>query len=89
MKDARTEAAKEIEELKAKRAQEFQEMEMGGMGDSDMVTREMEKETEGRLVEARKLYEVSKDKVVRMLLETVLNVETQVHPNVLVAAEHQ
>ena len=88
LKDARSEAAKEIEELKAQRMKEFKDMEGTNSGTSDKMQVQMEKETEAKLKEVQGMYEKNKEEVLKMILDTVLNVDTSVHANVAFAQKY-
>ncbi|RKP12842.1 G subunit of V-type ATPase, partial [Piptocephalis cylindrospora] len=83
LKDARTEASKEIEELKARRASEFQNMEQGDSGSADAFTKDLEKDTQSKIDNVRQCYNNNNEKVVAHLLDKVTKVEAKVHPNAI------
>jgi len=81
LKDARAEAAKEIEELKAKKNAEFAEFEKTHSGSTDENAAKANLETEQKLREIETDYNNNKDKVVKQLVDSVLNVKPKIHGN--------
>ncbi|CAG8571368.1 13512_t:CDS:2 [Funneliformis caledonium] len=84
LKDARTEAAREIEELKEQKNLEFQDFEAEHVGSSDQSSVKVASETEEKLKAVQKAFNESKDSVIDKLLSAVTNVEPKVHINVTV-----
>ncbi|KAF8986229.1 H(+)-transporting V1 sector ATPase subunit G [Entomortierella lignicola] len=81
LKDARAEAATEIEELKAEKNEAFKKFEQDHAGSSDQTTHRVEVETEQKRVEIETAFNKNKDAVLAKLLETVYTVEPKIHPN--------
>ncbi|KAJ3049004.1 H(+)-transporting V1 sector ATPase subunit G [Rhizophlyctis rosea] len=81
LKDARTEAAKEVEALKGEKNKEFAGFEKQFSGNSDDTFAKVNEETEERLVEVRQAYEKNKDLVIERLLAGITNVAPKPHPN--------
>ncbi|RKO85369.1 H+-ATPase G subunit-domain-containing protein, partial [Blyttiomyces helicus] len=75
LKDARTEAAKEIEALKAERNKEFANFEKQYSGSSDDTFSKVNAETETRLVEVAEAYQKNREAVFDLLMEKVVTVE--------------
>ncbi|KAJ3416517.1 H(+)-transporting V1 sector ATPase subunit G [Chytridiales sp. JEL 0842] len=81
LKDARTEAAKEIEVLKAEKQKEFLEYEKQYVGNTDDSYAKVNQETDQKLVEINEAFKTNQDLVFRKLLEAVVNVDPKVHIN--------
>eukprot|EP00833_Pecoramyces_ruminatium_P015799 jgi/Orpsp1_1/1189831/evm.model.d7180000074820.1 len=81
LKDARAEAAKEIEELKAQKNAEFAEYEKTHTGSNEENVAKANLETEKKLREIETDYNNNKEKVVSKLVEVVLNVKPKIHTN--------
>ncbi|KAI9101368.1 H+-ATPase G subunit-domain-containing protein [Phlyctochytrium arcticum] len=82
LKDARTEAQKEIEQLKAQKTKEFQDFEKQYSGSSDDVVSNANAQTEVQLKEVQTLYEKNKEQVIQKMLDGILNVQPKIHANV-------
>ncbi|CAI2171966.1 5660_t:CDS:2, partial [Funneliformis geosporum] len=82
LKDARTDAARAIEELKEQKNSEFQNFEAEHVGSSDQSNVKVAAETDEKLVEVQKAFEKNKNSVIDKLLFAVTNVEPKVHINV-------
>ncbi|KAF9434455.1 H(+)-transporting V1 sector ATPase subunit G [Entomortierella beljakovae] len=81
LKDARAEAATEIEELKAGKNDAFKNFEQEHAGSSDQTTHRVEVETEQKRVEIEAAFSKNKGDVLVRLLETVYSVEPKIHIN--------
>ncbi|KAF9974027.1 H(+)-transporting V1 sector ATPase subunit G [Actinomortierella ambigua] len=81
LKDARAEAAKEIEELKAAKNQAFKVFEQQHAGSSDETSHRVQAETEQKRVEIEAQFAKNRDVVLKMLLDTVYTVEPKIHRN--------
>ncbi|KAF9547201.1 H(+)-transporting V1 sector ATPase subunit G [Mortierella hygrophila] len=81
LKDARAEAAKEIEELKASKNEAFQNFEQEHAGSSDQTSHRVEVETEQKRVEIEAAFAKNRGAVLHKLLDTVFTVEPKIHPN--------
>ena len=81
LKDAKTEANKEIEALKAKKQAEYAQSEKDYSGTVDSSIDKLEKETEVKLKAIKELVDQKKGAVIEKLLSTVVNVEPKVHIN--------
>ncbi|KAG9295812.1 hypothetical protein G9A89_009041 [Geosiphon pyriformis] len=89
LKDARTEAAKEIEELKARKNAELQAFEAEHTGNSDQSFARVAAETEVRLTEIQEAVQRHKHLVTERLFEAITTVNPKVHPNVRVDEQVQ
>ncbi|KAI8916753.1 hypothetical protein PhCBS80983_g04442 [Powellomyces hirtus] len=87
LKDARSEAQKDIEALKAQKNKEFSEFEKQNGGGSDDTVAKANAETEQQLKEVNALYAKNKAQVVDKLLSGIISVSPQVHPNAKLAAK--
>jgi len=81
LKDARSEAAKEIDALKQKKNQEFQNFEKTHSGSTDEIRKTVNDETKGKIEEVRQLFNKNKDEVAKKLVATILNVNPVPHRN--------
>ncbi|KAF9161753.1 H(+)-transporting V1 sector ATPase subunit G [Actinomortierella ambigua] len=81
LKDARAEAAKEIEELKAAKNQAFKEFEQQHAGSSDKTSQHVQVETEQKRVQIEAEFSENSEAVLQMLLDTVYTVEPKIHRN--------
>lgn len=81
LKDAKTEANKEIEALKAKKQAEYAQSEKDYSGSIDSSVVKLEKETEVKLRAMDELMAQKKGAVIEKLLATVVNVEPKIHIN--------
>ncbi|KAG0246044.1 H+-ATPase G subunit-domain-containing protein [Mortierella sp. GBAus27b] len=81
LKDARTEAAKEIDKLKAEKDEAFKAFEQEHAGSSDQKTQRVEVETEQKRAEIEDAFAKNRAAVLQKLLDTVYTVEPKIHPN--------
>jgi len=81
LKDARSEAVKEIEAYKAQKEQEFKAYEASHAGNTQSIQATVDKETEARLRVISQQYEKNKDAVVKKLLNRVTLVKPELHRN--------
>ncbi|CAO3574482.1 unnamed protein product [Mortierella alpina] len=81
LKEARTEAAHEIEELKASKQEAFKKFEQEHAGSSDQTSQRVEVETEQKRAEIQAAFDQNRDAVLQKLLETVYTVEPKIHVN--------
>ncbi|ETW78991.1 vacuolar H+-ATPase V1 sector, subunit G [Heterobasidion irregulare TC 32-1] len=81
LKDARTEASKEIEEYKRSKELEFKAFENSHAGSTQSAQSVIDKETEGKLLEITEAFEAHKDDVVKKLLERVVLIKPELHRN--------
>ncbi|BGP31635.1 hypothetical protein JCM10296v2_003407 [Rhodotorula toruloides] len=81
LKDARGEASKEIEQLRAKKEAEFKEFENQHSGDSSSSQDEVDKATQEALAKIEASFEENREKVVKDLLERVVQVSPALHRN--------
>ncbi|TPX72622.1 hypothetical protein SpCBS45565_g00286 [Spizellomyces sp. 'palustris'] len=86
LKDARTEAQKEIEALKAQKNKDFADFEKQYTGSTDDIVSKANADTETQLKEVTAAYNKNKAQVVEKLLSGIVNVQPQVHPNAKRAA---
>ncbi|KAF0480159.1 V-type ATPase [Gigaspora margarita] len=81
LKEARTEAIKEIEALKARKNAEFQSFEAEHAGSSDQSVALVEAETESKLITIKEAFENKKPLVMEKLFAAVTNVQPKIHKN--------
>ena len=81
LKDAKTEATKEIEALKQEKQAQFIQSEKQFSGSTDSSTVQLNLETDKKLVEIEKVYKANKDKVIEKLLSTIVTCEPLPHVN--------
>ncbi|KAJ3083192.1 H(+)-transporting V1 sector ATPase subunit G, partial [Quaeritorhiza haematococci] len=86
LKDARTEAAKEIEELKAQKMKEFQAFEQQYSGSNDAAFTKISAETEERLAAVNAAYRENKDMVIEKMLVSIAKVKPEIHRNLKINA---
>ncbi|RHZ89311.1 hypothetical protein Glove_16g169 [Diversispora epigaea] len=79
LKEARTEAAKEIEILKAQKKEEFESFEAEHKGSQDLD--KVKAETEAMIVSINEAFTEKKSKVADRLLSIVTNVQPTIHKN--------
>ncbi|KAI8926617.1 H+-ATPase G subunit-domain-containing protein [Entophlyctis helioformis] len=82
LKDARTEASKEIEALKAQKTREFQDFEKQFAGDSDESVIKAQAHTEQALIDINTAFAKNKEAVIQNLLAAIVKCEPTVHANV-------
>ncbi|GAA5924603.1 hypothetical protein JCM3775_005420 [Rhodotorula graminis] len=81
LKDARGEASKEIDALRAKKDQEFTDFEHEHSGDSSTSATEVQKQTDETLERIEATFASSRQAVVDDLLERVVQVDPKLHRN--------
>merc|ERR1712093_736029 len=81
VKDARGEAAKEIEAYKTKVEREFQAIEQEHSGDNDAAQSELDKQTEQQIESIKADFGKNRQAVVDKLLERVTEVQPELHKN--------
>ncbi|OAX43925.1 V-type ATPase [Rhizopogon vinicolor AM-OR11-026] len=81
LKDARTEASREIEEYRQAKDVEFKSFEASHAGVTSNAQAAVDKETESKLQAITDAYEANKDAVVKKLLDRVLLVKPELHRN--------
>ncbi|KAA1118876.1 H(+)-transporting V1 sector ATPase subunit G [Puccinia graminis f. sp. tritici] len=81
LKDARGEAAKEIETLKSKREDEFKEFEQQHSGNTDSQQKVLEEETKQKIEVIKSEFNKNKAQVVSDLLSKVTDVQPELHRN--------
>jgi len=86
LKDARTEALKEIDEYKKAKDVEFKAFEASHAGTTSNAQTTIDKETDVKLEEITDAYNKSKGVVIKKLLDRVVLVEPEAHRNLKKAA---
>lgn len=86
VKDARGEASKEIEELKAKKEAEFKAFESEHTGDRTSSQAAVDKSTDEQLAQMKALFEKQKSIVIDSLLTRVVEVKPELHRNLKMEA---
>jgi len=81
LKDARTEAGKEIEEYKKTKEREFKAFEASHAGSTSNAQNAVDKETDVKLQEITESYNKNKESVVKKLLDRVVLVKPELHRN--------
>ncbi|KNZ46285.1 V-type ATPase, G subunit [Puccinia sorghi] len=81
LKEARGEAAKEIDSLKSKREEEFKEFEQQHSGNTDSQQKALEEETKKQIEVIKAEFNKNKTKVVSDLLAKVTDVKPELHQN--------
>ncbi|THH18048.1 hypothetical protein EW146_g2860 [Bondarzewia mesenterica] len=81
LKDARTEATKEIEDYKKLKEQEFKAFEDSHAGSTQSAQSAVDKETEVKLQKITDAYQTHQDQVVKKLLDRVVLVKPELHRN--------
>ncbi|GAA5838252.1 hypothetical protein JCM11251_003442 [Rhodosporidiobolus azoricus] len=81
LKEARGEASKEIEALRAKKDDEFRQFEQQHSGDSSTSQDEVNKSTAEQLEKIQSSFDSNREQVVASLLERVVQVQPQLHRN--------
>ncbi|PWN26971.1 H+-ATPase G subunit [Jaminaea rosea] len=81
LKDARSEAAKDIEELKASKDQEYQKYKKEHESEQSTSSSAVEKETDAELKRIEESYKKNRDDVVQKLLDRVVQVKAEMHRN--------
>ncbi|KAI5999598.1 V-type ATPase [Pisolithus albus] len=81
LKDARSEATREIEEYRRVKDDEFKAFEASHAGNISNVQVAVEKETDIKLQSISQVFEVRKDQVLRKLLDRVVLIKPELHRN--------
>jgi len=81
LKDARTEATKEIEEYKKTRDAEFKAFESSHAGITSVAQSAVDRETDVKLQSIVDAYKANKDQVVAKLIDRVVLVTPELHRN--------
>ncbi|KAK0526287.1 hypothetical protein OC834_004856 [Tilletia horrida] len=81
LKDARSEAAKDIEDLKAKKEKEFQAFQKEHEGTQSTAASAAEKETTQQIEALNQAFEKNRAGVVAKLLERITEVQAELHRN--------
>lgn len=81
MKDARSEATKEIEEYRRVKEDEFKAFEASYAGNISNSQVAVEKETDDKLQSITEVFEAQKDQVLRKLLDRVVLIKPELHRN--------
>lgn len=89
LRDARTEAALEIEALKRSKQEDFAAFESSVLGSLDARVEEYARETAAELGEIERVASVHRNKVVQLLLATVTAVQPTMHRNAVMRQQHQ
>jgi len=87
LKDARSEAQKEIDEYRRSKDAEFAKIEEKTRGSTASAQTEVDRETETKLLTVKEAFNKNKDAVVKKLLDRVILVEPKLHRN-LTKLEH-
>ncbi|CAO3678382.1 unnamed protein product [Rhizopus stolonifer] len=80
-KDARLEAAKDIENIKAQKNAEYQNFIAQNSGQSDQSLGKVDEETEVKIQEIRAAAAEKKQDALELMLKSIMNVEAKPHIN--------
>ncbi|EPZ36009.1 V-type ATPase [Rozella allomycis CSF55] len=83
LKDAKTEAQKEIEALKAQKEQEFNSFESNYVGSTDEAVLAVENQIQQKLQEIRLQFDQNREKVIQKMLQVVSTVQPTFHVNAI------
>ncbi|KAH7927831.1 V-type ATPase [Leucogyrophana mollusca] len=81
LKDARTEASREIDEYRSAKEAEFRGFESSHAGTTSNAQTAVDRDTEVKLQAITDAYEANKDEVVKKLLDRVVLVKPELHRN--------
>ena len=83
LKEAKEEAAKEIEEYHKQRDAQFQEKQQKYAGSKDDFAQKMQEDTQKKIKEIESQVEANKEAVIKRLLELVSDIKPELHENFL------
>lgn len=83
LKDAKLEAAKEVEALKLSKMNELSEREKQHAASLEQIISQDKEHTQKRIEESTLLFEKSRERVANMLLQAVSNAQPNIHPNIV------
>ena len=81
MKEAKEEAAKEIEEYRRERESHFQEQQQKFAGSKDDFTQKIGEESQDKLHQIETDVRDNKEKVIQRLLDLVYDIQPELHRN--------
>lgn len=81
LKEAKEEAAKEIEDYRKERESHFQEQQNKFKGSKDDFTTKISAESDQKLQDIEKDVQANKEKVISRLLELVYDIQPELHRN--------
>lgn len=84
LKEAKEEAAREIEDYRKQRESQFQEQQKKYAGSKDDFMQKVQTETQKNLKQIESDVEKNKEKVIERLLEMVYDIKPELHINVKV-----
>eukprot|EP00088_Acartia_fossae_P050543 TRINITY_DN56639_c0_g1_i1.p1 TRINITY_DN56639_c0_g1~~TRINITY_DN56639_c0_g1_i1.p1 ORF type:complete len:117 (+),score=11.49 TRINITY_DN56639_c0_g1_i1:113-463(+) len=84
LKEARSEAQKEINDHGAKAKADFEGYEKSGSGTSDVVVQTANRDTDAKEQQILRQYEMNKEQAIKVMVEAVWRVQPEVHRNVKV-----
>ena len=82
LKEAKEEAAKEIEEYRKQREAQFQEKQHKYAGSKDDFAQKMQEETQKKIQQIELEVEANKEAVIKRLLELVSDIKPELHQNI-------
>lgn len=82
LKEAKEEAAKEIEEYRKTREVQFQEKQQNYAGSKDDFAQKMQEETKKKIQQIELQVEAHKEVVIKRLLELVSDIKPELHQNI-------
>lgn len=82
LKEAKEEAAKEIEEYRKQRDAQFQEKQQKYAGSKDDFAQKMQEETQKRIQQIEVQVNSNKEEVIKRLLDLVYDIKPELHQNI-------
>lgn len=82
LKEAKEEAAKEIEEYRKQRESQFQEKQQKYAGSKDDFAQKMQEDTQRKIKQIEAEVEANKEEVIKRLLELVNDIKPELHQNI-------
>lgn len=82
LKEAKEEAAKEIEEYRKHRELQFQEKQQKYAGSKDDFAQKMQVDTQKKIKQIEAEVEANKEEVIKRLLELVNDIKPELHQNI-------
>ena len=87
LKEAKEEAAKEIEDYRKQRDAQFQEKQHTYAGSKDDFAQKMQEDTQKKIRQIEKQVERNKEEVIKRLLELVNDIKPELHQNIRLQQE--
>lgn len=82
LKEAKEEAAKEIEDYRKQRESQFQEKQQKYAGSKDDFAQKMQEDTQKKIKQIEVQVDANKEEVIKRLLELVNDIKPELHQNI-------